>query len=279
MQQMVGDYKMNLINETSKIRTAKRWLLIAIAIIVGTFFTVLFISWYEQERIAANRESMILKAFYAEAMGFQNNQGIHFFLQGYFDRNPRSSLVLVSSREEIFGFSNDVMVAFPSYLTQIKLQRLNLFFTTLKGWDEWYSFTVETGLIGFSDFESWERDWTHAERIDLNDFSLSYPITLYDVVYNWENVNALITSHSFLLTAVNNARGIHEGLIRLEIEKLNAAIEALETDNFNFAFPISRQSPSMQQIDANAILVFYEAYLKGIVHIPLFLDELTWRMH
>ena len=90
----------------------------------------------------------------------------------YFDPSL-TELVLVLTEEDALNFPDNVITAWPSEDTKEKLLRLNWY---LQSEDSRYTKDEETGLP------------------DLSEFPLSYPVTLTDMVDDWEKVQGLWNS-------------------------------------------------------------------------------------
>ena len=87
----------------------------------------------------------------------------------YFDPSL-TELILVLTEEDALNFPDNVITAWPSEDTEEILLRLNWY---LQSEDSRFSKDEETGLP------------------DLSEFSLSYPVTLTDMVDDWEKVQGL----------------------------------------------------------------------------------------
>jgi len=235
----------------------------------------------ERENAARQRHELILKGSYIDSMGFHNNRGIVGLPWFYFESNPNATLTLVSTREEIINFPDDVVVAFPTILTLIQLNILNYYLASshymacTEIWYTWHKIAIVNGLEMFFTFEAWERASNRLINIDLNDFMLSFPVTMDDVVYNWKNVSDLFIAIPVTLSGDMRTLGmtIHRVLIENELAILNSAIESLGFEVLEFEFPITMANKNN---NADAIRAFYETYLEGTINIPIFIEHLTW---
>jgi hypothetical protein len=106
------------------------------------------------------RTTLSRKASYAGAMQFTSVVGSGVILSSNIYYERYSDLALVMSEAESAGFSDDVLVAWPSELTEGILLRLN------------------------------ER--VSDDRMDLEPYNLTYPVTMTNVVENWQDVNNLL---------------------------------------------------------------------------------------
>jgi len=231
----------------------------------------------EQRRRTEERETMWSMSFHQTFMGFHYNLGFSAYMPSYISGNPDKTLVFVSSREDIDDTLSNVVFAFPSNRTIIQLYEMNFFLTNRDELEVYLDRAVAHGFSRDGFLDLWERNRNRMDEIDLNDFSLSYPITMHDMVYNWENVSNLFGEMLFLIDADFGTRAmhIHIWLIDKELEAMNAEIERLGfTDlDLDFDFPIIREGRSR---NAAAIRAFYHTYLEGIIHAPIFFEELTW---
>ena len=232
----------------------------------------------ERRQTVVNSRLMHARGWYSYWMGFHNNFGITpLMIPHYFTENPNASLVFISSREDIDDTLSNVVFAFPSNRTIIQLYEMNFFLTNRDELEVYLDRAVAHGFSRDGFLDLWERNRNRMDEIDLNDFSLSYPITMHDMVYNWENVSNLFGEMLFLIDADFGTRAmhIHIWLIDKELEAMNAEIERLGfTDlDLDFDFPIIREGRSR---NAAAIRAFYHSYLEGIVHAPLFFENLAW---
>jgi hypothetical protein len=102
------------------------------------------------------------KLNYGSYMYFLSNVGDRSRFRGLYYEQGYKGIVFVDNESECVGYPEDVVVAWPTMSTDMILYNLN----------------------------SCIEDW----KTDLSPYSLSYPITMQDVVERWEDVHALLFS-------------------------------------------------------------------------------------
>ncbi|MDR0458938.1 MAG: hypothetical protein LBG68_00535 [Coriobacteriales bacterium] len=130
-------------------------LIVALALCVGCFAGCTPVEDPEEVRI-----TLSWKTSYASMMQFDSFAGTGMRLSASIDHERYTDLVLVMSKAESAGYDENVMVAWPSEKTEEILHRLNQYVTL--------------------------------ENKDVTYNNLTYPITMSDVVENWQDVGNLI---------------------------------------------------------------------------------------
>jgi hypothetical protein len=108
---------------------------------------------------AGLRKKHLAKLSYAIKMSFDCSLGDAY--NGYKDEKYKTCL-FVESRDDASGYSDDTIVCWPSHGTVMVLSKLN-------------------GEV-------------EDKAIDLGLYSLKYPVTVHDTVYDWENVDSFLDS-------------------------------------------------------------------------------------
>ena len=108
---------------------------------------------------------MLIKSYYASAISLKCNRDPR---RVYFDlldvgETDKMVLVFVHSEEEAEGYEEGIIVAWPSAKTEITLIRINRYI---------------------------ER-----EGIDISRFSLEYPLTMENLVDNWEPIEEFLREY------------------------------------------------------------------------------------
>ncbi|MDR0459007.1 MAG: hypothetical protein LBG68_00885 [Coriobacteriales bacterium] len=132
--------------------------IVTLALCAGSFVGCTYTK--QQQEYA--RMMLFSRASYASTMRFVSIEGSGMMLSARIYDGKYNDLVLVMSEAESVGYSEDVLVAWPSEQTEGILDRLNQ-------------------RVSKSD-------------IDVEPYNLSYPITMTDVVVNWQDVTDLIVS-------------------------------------------------------------------------------------
>ena len=150
------------------------WLSMCIIIGLLIFFIVnTAIKSQREEELRVRRIELYEQIFYAETMFFVNNEHPNFVglgprvLRGDVLKSTGeevADVVFVLSEEEAGGFPEGVIVVWPSEDTALFLERLN--------------------------------NNSNLRTLELEDFDISFPLELVDLVDNWELVNEIWMSSS-----------------------------------------------------------------------------------
>ena len=161
-------------------------------------------------------------------------------------------MVFVHSEEEFLmgDFPDNAIVAWPSLRTHLKLNRINF----------------------------WVRDGDM--RADLETYSLTYPLTKDDLVYNWKNILELQASLGSLVNDIDwHAHTEHE---RLMFPELHLLVEAFEVAGID----VTEHGLELPLYSQNATRIFWDIFrarlydkldedvqLRLEPEIPIFLAE------
>ena len=108
------------------------------------------------------RMLLFKRAHYAGMLQFDSFAGSFIRLYQAIEQSDYTDLVLVMSEAESAGYDESVLVAWPSEQTEEILHRLNLYVSL--------------------------------DDIDVTYYNLTYPVTMTDVVVNWQDVGNLLGS-------------------------------------------------------------------------------------
>ena len=154
-------------------------------------------------------------ALYVTLMEFHTSIGTSYLYYVDFEEQGFTEIVFVHSEEEFFegNFPSDAIMVWPSLFSRLMLEGMN----------------------------SWIQG--NEDRIDIETYSLSMPLTVSDTIDDWDNVRSLLLSISSITpTCVQTyAFNRYRSIISSELEILGEAFEASDIDvtEYGFVLPFS----------------------------------------
>lgn len=205
--------------------------IILVAIIISGMLLLFSACSNEQVEDTTMREALLHSGFYS--MQFHNNTGNLLLISAELERRGYTHFIFVHSEEEFLegNFPDDAFVAWPSFFTHLLLKEINF----------WIS----------------EDD----ERIELEMYSLTYPLTMNDLIYDWRNVRELWVD----IESLGNtnlwwyAFREHDRVILSELDILSKAFELAGIDVTKYGFELPFYIGNFSRLnDMQNILSLYE---------------------
>ena len=176
------------------------------------------------EEVALSRQKLV----YASTLRFDNNYALarHDIVR----LDPeRFSIIFVNSEEDSLTFSGaeDVFVAWPSIFSREEVEFINR----------------RIYLEGIP------RLGRPGETLKLEEFNLTYPITMEDLIHNWENVDNFLVSarmDTFLNSIGRSDEGLRDWqrqwfLFSNRLDMLNEFLKDRDMTEFSLQWPITEQ--------------------------------------
>jgi len=238
----------------------KKKLIIAILIVVAIAGSALAIRAYlhqrgvdaiERQRAIDFANEHLQKEFYVSRMRLRRNMPLWF--HDSYGQQILREIVFVDSWHEIANFGDDVAVVYPSFRTYIVLDSVNFFLTN----PEEYSYLKR-------------QEFT----LNLEDYGLTYPITVYDVIHNWRSVFdvEIHLGNIYGEAVLHHASDSYHQVRQEEFDTLSAAIAERGLSRPGLELPVTleyfRRSSAVRLIILNLFL----EELRGEIEIPAVID-------
>ena len=218
---------------------------VVVFIIIGIIATVFIVNHYRTRREEERLSYMVQQSAYITIFRFHNN--IQRFW-GTYQHLPfeleQAKLFFVTSVEEAETFPDGIAVFWPSLHSLMMMEAMN--------------------------------EIISEHEIDLDEFTLSYPLTIDDMVYNWEKVWDFIGSRHPVpvegSSIIENVDVRYEYFRRLdtELEIMHSFLENVDTSAYEIEFPIERVNVE----NAIALYELYWAEMAGNIDIPTIYEEM-----
>ena len=166
----------------------------------------------------AHSMNFVFRVFY-EGEFHQNIGGFLVYWQiirnedGFFVVNPfYTDLIFVHNEAQALEFPDNVITAWPR---------------DEDGWSERFvnaiNWTIENPLI--------HNERQARETFTLEDFGLTYPLTIDDIIYNWENVNRMWRAFDYGETTFIHYHAIHSSRAFWDIDEKPTDTDILQPEN------------------------------------------------
>ena len=214
-------------------------------IIIGIIAMAFIVNHYRTRREEERLSYMVQQSAYIRIFRFHNN--IHRFWDTYMHlpfELEQTKLFFVTSMEEAETFPDGMAVFWPSLHSLMMMEAMN--------------------------------EIVSEHDLDLEEFMLSYPLNIDDMVYRWEKIWDFIGSrHPAPVegpSIIENIDVRYEYFRRLdtELKIMHSFLENVDTSAYDIVFPIERVNFE----NAVALYGLYWAEMAGNIDIPTVYEEM-----
>ena len=218
---------------------------VVVFIIIGIIAAVFIANHYRTRREEERLSYMLQQSVYIRVFRFHNN--IQRFWDTYMHlpfELEQAKLVFVTSMEEAETFPDGIAVFWPSLHSLMIMEAMN--------------------------------EIISEHELDLDEYTLSYPLTIDDLVYRWEKIWDFTGSrHPAPVEGPSIMENIdvrYEYFRRLdtELEIMHSFLENVDTSAYDIVFPIERVNFE----NAVALYGLYWAEMAGNIDIPTVYEEM-----